>query len=1013
MSIGALTFLSPWLLAGLVALPIIYWLLRTVPPRPRQIAFPATRILAELDNVERTPDKTPWWLMLIRLIAAALVILALAQPILNPDRSLSIGGSGPVAIVVDNGWTSASGWGARQSAVGRVITTAEQQSRSVILIETARAEAGASATPQLLAPAEARRQAAALVPQPFAPDRAGALSRLRTALGDAASTATIAWFSDGIDHGAVAAFSDGIAAIGAADLAVYAPPESDLAVGVSAGLGGDGKLTARVVTVGGARREGILHALSDRGERLSEARLSIGEAATSTEVTFDLPLELRNQVARVVLSGARSAGAVALLDARSKWNRVGLVSGANQEQAQPLLGPLYYINRALKPFADVLASGDAGATDEIRAHLNRNATVLMLADIGLLPTETQAPLVEWIERGGVLLRFAGPRLEQGGDALLPVPLRAGGRTLGGALSWSKEQALAAFPDDSPFAGLAVPEDVRIRRYVLTDPVALEPNVAVWASLADGTPLVTARRMQRGYLVLFHVTANSKWSNLPLSGLFVDMLRRVATLANVSAETATGASSSTAAPASDVAEGSDQTVLTPRRTLDGFGVLGNPPATAQALAAADVTKVTASATNPPGYYGTGITTRAVNLVSETTTLTPISDLPSGAQRVSYGAETQTDLKPWLLGAAFAMLLIDILAVLILQGVLAGLFAGRGQRASTASMIAVFAVSASVAVVAIASPADAAEARLATEVATPKDGAATASVRLAQRTQQGSSSPSSDQAAPSNDKKPAFDPALAHAATSKVTFGYVRTGDAGLDATSKAGLEGLVKVLTARTAVEPGPPFGVDIDTDDISFFPVLYWPVTDAAASLSEPVTAKLDAYMKRGGMIIFDTRDYGQGLPLGVARGGLTGRRTGTDDGRTPIQRLLQTLDIPRLEPVPEDHVLTKSFYRINSFPGRFSGGQLWVEATEANPTGSREARRADGVTSILITPNDLASAWALDEANQPLFPVVPGGERQREWAFRTGVNIVMYALTGNYKADQVHVKTLLERFGQ
>ncbi|MEM1306802.1 MAG: DUF4159 domain-containing protein, partial [Pseudomonadota bacterium] len=934
MSIGALTFLSPWLLAGLVALPIIDWLLRTVPPRPRQIAFPATRILAELENVERTPDKTPWWLMLIRLIAAALVILALAQPILNPDRSLSIGGSGPVAIVVDNGWTSASGWGARQSAVGRVITTAEQQSRSVILIETARAEAGASATPQLLAPAEARRQVAALVPQPFAPDRADALSRLRTALGDAASTATVAWFSDGIDHGAVAAFSDGLAAIGAADLAVYAPPESDLAVGVSAGLGSDGKLTARVVKVGGARREGILHALSDRGERLSEARLSISEAATSTEVTFDLPLELRNQVSRVVLSGARSAGAVSLLDARSKWNRVGLVSGANQEQAQPLLGPLYYINRALKPFADVLAPGDAGATDEIRAHLNRNATVLMLADIGLLPTETQAPLVEWIERGGVLLRFAGPRLEQGGDALLPVPLRAGGRTLGGALSWSEDQALAPFADDSPFAGLAIPEDVRIRRYVLTDPVALEPNVSVWASLADGTPLVTARRMKRGYLVLFHVTANSKWSNLPLSGLFVDMLRRVATLANVSAETATGASSSAAAPAADVAEGRDQTVLTPRRTLDGFGVLGNPPATAQALAAANVTDVTASATNPPGYYGTGTTTRALNLVSETTTLTPISDLPSGAQRVSYGAETQTDLKPWLLGAAFAMLLIDIVAVLILQGVLAGLFAGRGQRASTASMIAVFAVSASLAGVVVGSPVHAADVRDAgqvSEVAPPEDGAAIGSVRLAQNQ-------SSDPASTRGEHKPAFDPALAHAATSKVTFGYVRTGDAGLDATSKAGLEGLVKVLTARTAVEPGPPFGVNIDTDDISFFPVLYWPVTDAATSLSEPVTAKLDAYMKRGGMIIFDTRDYGQGLPLGVARGGLTGRRTGNDDGRTPIQRLLQTLDIPRLEPVPEDHVLTKSFYRINSFPGRFSGGQLWVEATEANPTGSREA---------------------------------------------------------------------------
>ncbi len=59
MSLGALAFLSPWLLTGLVALPIIYWLLRTVPPRPRQIEFPATRILVGIENREKTPDKTP------------------------------------------------------------------------------------------------------------------------------------------------------------------------------------------------------------------------------------------------------------------------------------------------------------------------------------------------------------------------------------------------------------------------------------------------------------------------------------------------------------------------------------------------------------------------------------------------------------------------------------------------------------------------------------------------------------------------------------------------------------------------------------------------------------------------------------------------------------------------------------------------------------------------------------------------------------------------------------------
>jgi hypothetical protein len=235
--------------------------------------------------------------------------------------------------------------------------------------------------------------------------------------------------------------------------------------------------------------------------------------------------------------------------------------------------------------------------------------------------------------------------------------------------------------------------------------------------------------------------------------------------------------------------------------------------------------------------------------------------------------------------------------------------------------------------------------------------------------------------------------------------VRTGDAATDETSRAGLIGLGKYLTARTAVEPGDPFAVNIETDEIAFFPILYWPVLPNAKPLPEAVLAKIDAYMKQGGMIIFDTKDYGQGIPTGYNMRG---------DGTTPLQRMLGNLDIPRLEPAPEHHVLTKSFYLLRSFPGRWDGGQLWVEAEVPRDSDQgRQARRVDGVSPILITSNDLASAWATNERGQPLYPVVPGGERQREMAFRTGVNIVMYALTGNYKADLVHMPALLERLVQ
>jgi hypothetical protein len=240
-----------------------------------------------------------------------------------------------------------------------------------------------------------------------------------------------------------------------------------------------------------------------------------------------------------------------------------------------------------------------------------------------------------------------------------------------------------------------------------------------------------------------------------------------------------------------------------------------------------------------------------------------------------------------------------------------------------------------------------------------------------------------------------------ASLKTHLAYVMTGDAQIDEVSRQGLVGLSKVLTARTALEPAEPMGVEIDKDELAFFPVLYWPVREDAEPLSDATLAKIDAFMKQGGLIVFDTRDQ-------------ESTTAGNGFQSKALSRLIGQLDIPPLEPVPENHVLTKSFYLMRSFPGRWDGGTLWVEAEPENEAGrSERSRRTDGVSSIVVTSNDLASAWALDDSNRPLYATVPGGEVQREMAFRAGVNLVMYALTGNYKADQVHLPALLERLGQ
>ena len=159
--------------------------------------------------------------------------------------------------------------------------------------------------------------------------------------------------------------------------------------------------------------------------------------------------------------------------------------------------------------------------------------MIILADVGNVAGEARDRLAAWVEDGGMLVRFAGPRLAGSDDDLVPVKLRRGGRILGGSLSWDQPQQLAAFSREGPFGNMAVPNDVTVTRQVLAEPEAGLID-RTWATLADGTPLVTAVKRGKGMIVLFHVTADTRWSDLPLSGAFVDMLRRIVGLAGTSA-----------------------------------------------------------------------------------------------------------------------------------------------------------------------------------------------------------------------------------------------------------------------------------------------------------------------------------------------------------------------------------------------------------------------------------------------------------------------------------------------
>ena len=250
----------------------------------------------------------------------------------------------------------------------------------------------------------------------------------------------------------------------------------------------------------------------------------------------------------------------------------------------------------------------------------------------------------------------------------------------------------------------------------------------------------------------------------------------------------------------------------------------------------------------------------------------------------------------------------------------------------------------------------------------------------------------------------DPRLIRAAD-EVALAYVLTGEADVDRASDAGLRGISQVLTDRTTVEPGAPIGVNLDQDDLSLLTFLYWPVTETQSSPTPQAYVRLNHFLKSGGVILFDTRD-----------GDIAG--LGGPDGAAALQRLAAPLDIPPLAPIPGDHVLTRSFYLLRDFPGRYQGRDVWAEAPPADAEAAEGVpfrNLNDGVSPVIIGGNAWAEAWAVDQNGLPMFSMGSGfdGERQREMAHRFGVNLIMYVLTGNYKSDQVHVPALLDRLRQ
>jgi hypothetical protein len=922
------SFYHPLYLISLLLLPLIYFLIKLTPPQPHVILFPPISILKKLVPAEKTPKNSPLLLLIVRLFLVGAIITALAGPYYQISDKVIINNQ-PLLIVVDDSWSSAQDWDQRKNFIQNLIHEAELQS-----VPTYIYAASDNNISQFIDYATTRNRIKILNPKPYVPNYSEAINIIRE-FTKSHENCHIVWLAPALAHPDAGEFITSLESDKkkTPNISIYAN-HNDIKI-LRNPINQKEAIHIDIENYNQSLNSPIEIIASDfYGNTLFQQHFD-QKFQTKDKILIKAPLELRNKVSHLRINNQHTAGSVALLDDRSRRARIGIFAQSKDNSTQPLLSAYYFLSKALNPFADIVIP-NSGSITPIDDLLSQNITTLILSDVGLLTEPDEHAVAKFLTDGGSLIRFSGPNLAAKADDLLPVKLRPASRNLGGAISWEKPKKIAQFEHSSPFYEFSIPDDILISRQLLAEPTN-DLNDKTWVRLEDGTPLVTADRRGKGLLVFFHISAETSWSNLPISGLFIDMLNKLSLYSFISDEI----------KKNDVTEinNSSQLSLRAVKLLDGFGNFLPGPIDSVPSISLNNSGFTDS-NNLPGFYVDGSITRAVQPISKNEILSKLDDIIKNKTINTLDDISRYDLSSVFLLLSVLLFLIDTLLSTPKSNLSINIFKFPKLILFITILLA------------------------------PNDEA------------YATSSPS--------DQLPSKE--MISILTSRLA--YVLNGDNNIDATAYDGLKHLTNELRARTSYEPGDPIGLDLNKDDLSLYPLIYWPIYASMPQPNEKVIQKLATFMRFGGTVIFDTRN-----------GDAYSNVIGESQESSWLRLLLQQLDVPVVEQVPRDHVITKTYYLINKIQGSSEPCDSWVEKTfmdVADEQRNNFIQSTDNVSSLIITSCNLASAWSRFSRENNFSS--NKDTHNLELAMRSGINIVMYTLTGNYKSDQVHKRRIIER---
>ncbi len=916
MGFDFLQFASPWFLAALAGLPILWWLLKLTPPKAKSLNFGGLYFLQKISNEEKTSNKLPLWLLILRLAIIACLILAFSEPFYKKSNFLQTETTGKTVIVlIDNGWASAQNWTSMKNQASTLIKEAGKNDQQIILKALFdEGEADIGVTPFENALSNLNQITPQVLPESLK-DYESLKNELESFTRN--SNSVIFYLNDGLSFETENEFIRDLN--NSATLKIFDNSEEANILSLHRSAY-QGALELTVTNKGiqdSAVSQNLLQ-FNDDSQLINSQILAINDDEELNRVTLNAESSILRQTTLTTLESQNHAGAKIWNKSNQVEKTIGLLQGKSKEGSDQLeyLSPYFYIEKALAPYHEVIKGELSDVIEKSNVIILANSTDLKENDV--------EPLRNWINEGGIFIRFADENLATGMfKELSPVNLRITGREFDTAFSWQDPQEIQDYPNNSLFAAYRVPNDIEVKRQILAEP-SLDLNDKTLASLEDGTPMITASQEELGWLVLYHIDATPQWSNLPISGHFIEQLNALSQLSTNTVTTN--------------ASGDGKRIF---RLIQEIGFQGKLNAATQKGLSIELplaNNFEISKETPAGVYENE-NGQLYNLNFGATASKDIRlsvALPSRLNVMNYTNDKDIEFKPYFLMAGLILLLIDWIYMLSYQGIF--------RRFTFGALFLLFSLS--------------------------------------------------------------FNPSQTMAAdpvpyTDGIYLAYIKSGDPNIDRLAEAGLTGLMSETIKRTSADLKGVVGINLESDPLYPYPLIYWPLKNSGVNtnyLSNKTSAKLSHYFANGGLLFIDTRDQ----YLFSSNSDDLIELNYQNNASNRLQTLFNNIDIPPMKKMAKDHVLARSFYLLENYPGLYKNGGLWI--AEQSKTIN------DGVSPLIVGSNDWISAWAVDQNNQPMINVPVGGNYQREISYRFGINLILYALTGNYKEDQIHIPFILER---